>query len=73
MEANDIDGASAIAHKMLPLFRLINATQLVGLLQTLEQTQAKTYTEHLKQVSQSSLTLIETILADATRFLHAKH
>ena len=73
MEANDIDGASAIAHKMLPLFQLINATQLVGLLQTLEQTQAKTYTEHLKQVSQSSLTLIETILADATRFLHAKH
>lgn len=73
MEENNINGASAIAHKMLPLFRLINATQLVTLLQTIEQTQTNTYTEHLKQVSQSSLTLIETILADATRFLHAKH
>ena len=73
MEENNINGASAIAHKMLPLFRLINATQLVTLLQTIEQTQTNTYSEQLKQASQSSLTLIETILADATRFLHAKH
>lgn len=73
MENNDINGASAIAHKILPLFRLINATQLVELLQAIEQTQAHTYTGHLKQITQSSLTLIETILFNADNFLHPKH
>ena len=71
LENNDINEASATAHKMLPLFRLIKATQLVEQLQLLERTQSPTYTDALKQTSVSALTLINLIIKKAEHFMNS--
>ena len=71
LENNDINEASETAHKMLPLFRLIKATQLVGQLQLLERTQSSTYTDALKQTSVSALTLINLIIKKAEHFMNS--
>ena len=57
----------AVSHKMIPLFTLIGATELVGELKILESLRGASFTEEQEQRALRSLALIEDILRSQTR------
>ena len=58
----DMDEVAAVSHKMIPLFTLIGATELVG-----ESLRGASFTEEQEQRALRSLALIEDILRSQTR------
>lgn len=65
--ADNTDEASAVSHKMIPLFVLIGATELVGLLRRLEAAKGTTFTGELKQKADAALRLIAEVTACAEK------
>ena len=63
----DMDEVAAFSHKMIPLFTLIGATELVGELKILESLRGASFTEEQEQRALRSLALIEDILRSQTR------
>jgi len=63
----DMDEVAAVSHKMIPLFTLIGATELVGELKILESLRGASFTEEQEQRALRSLALIEDILRSQTR------
>ena len=58
----DMDGVAAVSHKMIPLFTLIGATELVSELKILESLRGAPFTAEQGQRALRSLALIEDIV-----------
>lgn len=63
LDAEDTDGIAAMGHKMLPLFTLLGADELVALLKELEDSRGQVFSEKIKEKSFSVLALIEDVVA----------
>ena len=63
LDAEDTDGIAAMGHKMLPLFTLLGANELVALLKELEDSRGQVFSEKIKEKSFSVLALIEDVVA----------
>ena len=63
LNAEDTDGIAAMGHKMLPLFTLLGANELVALLKELEASRGQVFSEKIKEKSFSALAQIEDIVA----------
>ena len=63
LDAEDTDGIAAMGHKMLPLFTLLGAVELVALLKELEDSRGQVFSEKIKEKSFSVLALIEDVVA----------
>lgn len=66
LEAGDVHGMAAVAHKMIPLFKLIEATELVQLLRSIEARPDVPLTDNLKEDVRISLDFIADVLEKAT-------
>ena len=62
LDAEDTDGIAAMGHKMLPLFTLLGADELVALLKELEDSRGQVFSEKIKEKSFSALAQIEDIV-----------
>lgn len=62
VDAADMDGVAAVSHKMIPLFTLIGAMELVEELKVLESLRGTPFTTEQKQRALRSLVLIGDIL-----------
>ena len=69
LETEDTDGIAAMGHKMLPLFTLLGANDLVTLLKELEASRGIPFDEAVKEKSLAALSLIEDILEQAFLFI----
>lgn len=69
LETEDTDGIAAMGHKMLPLFTLLGANDLVTLLKELEASRGVPFDEAVKEKSLAALSLIEDILEQAFLFI----
>jgi signal transduction histidine kinase/CheY-like chemotaxis protein len=58
-----LNGIAAMGHKMLPLFTLLGANELVALLKELEASRGQVFSEKIKEKSFSALAQIEDIVA----------
>ena len=63
LDAEDTDGIAAMGHKMLPLFTLLGADELVALLKELEDSRGQVFSEKIKEKSFSVLARIEDVVA----------
>lgn len=63
--AGDVEGVVAIAHKLLPLFTLIGATEAARLLTALEARRGEGFSEVLKQECDEVLVLIGEVMTEA--------
>ena len=63
LDAEDTDGIAAMGHKMLPLFTLLGANELVALLKELEDSRGQVFSEKIKEKSFSALAQIEDVVA----------
>lgn len=61
-DAGDPEEVAALSHKMIPLFSLIGATELVNLLRTLEASRGTPFTEDQGKRVLASLALIEDVM-----------
>lgn len=61
----DVDGIAAMAHKLLPLFTLIGATDATPLLNWLEARRGETYSEEIEEKTTLALREIRKILEEA--------
>lgn len=62
LDVEDTDGIAAMGHKMLPLFALLGANELVALLKELEASRGEVFSEKIKEKSFSALAQIEDIV-----------
>lgn len=62
LQAADTDGVAAMAHKLLPLFTLIEAREAAGLLAWLEARRGAKMDEEIKQKTRQVLGLIDEVL-----------
>ena len=62
MAARDMNEISAVSHKMIPLFTLIGAEELVELLKLLEASQGTPFTAEQEERVLASLALIEDVI-----------
>lgn len=69
LETEDADGVAAMGHKMLPLFTLLGASELVGLLKELEASRGVLFNEQIEGKSLLALKLIDEIIAQAVKLL----
>lgn len=63
MEARDVDDIAAVSHKMIPVFTLVGAAELVALLKELEASRALPFSEEMGSKVQTALSLIDDMLA----------
>lgn len=71
LEAEDTEGIAAMGHKLLPLFTLLGADELVALLKVLEASRGVAFNKEIKEQSLSALTMIEEVVAQAAK--HYSH
>ena len=67
LETENTDGIAAMGHKMLPLFTLLGASELVTLLKELEASRGVPFDEKIKEKSLAALRLIGDILEQAAK------
>lgn len=65
LKASDAKQVSAMAHKLLPLLRLINATNSIEALVWLERQEGETFSEEMGVKTEAVLLEIEYIIAEA--------
>lgn len=64
LEVCDMEEISAVAHKMLPLVTLIQATELVGILKQLEAARGTAFTDDAGRLVEQALVLIAEVLVE---------
>lgn len=64
LEAEDVDGIAAMAHKLLPLLTLIGACETVEILSILESRRGEAFTDDVAMKTQKALEQIQTIIED---------
>lgn len=66
--AADMDEMAAVSHKMIPLFTLIGATELVAELKILESLRGTSFTAEQRQRALRSLDIVEDIIRCSRRY-----
>lgn len=64
LEAEDVDGIAAMAHKLLPLLTLIGACETVEILSFLESRRGEAFTDDVAMKTQKALEQIQMIIED---------
>lgn len=62
LDHQDVDGISAMAHKMLPLFTMIEASEAVPLLSRLEASRREAFSENMRETTLAALKEIHRII-----------
>lgn len=62
LDHQDVDGISAMAHKMLPLFTMIEASEAVPLLSRLEASRREAFSENMRETTLAVLKEIHRII-----------
>lgn len=65
-EAENVDGIAAMAHKLLPLFTLIEAKEAAALLGWLEARRGEAFREEIKNKTSEALRLIDEVLRNVS-------
>lgn len=66
LEAGDTDGIAALAHKLLPLFTLIEAREAAALLAWLESRRGEAFSEEIEGKTRRVLALVDEVLGAAS-------
>lgn len=72
LEAGDTDGIAALAHKLLPLFTLIEAHEAAALLAWLESRRGEAFSEEIEGKTRRVVELVDEVLGAATLLQQAK-
>lgn len=65
-ETENVDGIAAMAHKLLPLFTLIEAKEAAALLDWLEARRGEAFREEIKNKTSEALRLIDEVLRNVS-------
>ena len=65
----ETDGIAAMAHKLLPLFTLIGASQAIAPLKYLESCRGESYTSEIGDATSAVLSTVCTIISEAENYL----
>ncbi|WP_300704716.1 ATP-binding protein [Bacteroides sp.] len=66
IDARNMDEVAAVSHKMIPIFTLIGATELVNLLKLLEVLRGTPFTSEQEDRAHGALVLIESVIGQLT-------
>lgn len=69
LHKEDAEGIAAMAHKLLPLLRLINATQCIAPLVWLEKQRGQEFTEEMKEKAGFVLVKVDEVIGEAESFV----
>lgn len=73
LKENQTDDIAAIAHKLLPLFTLIGASETVSLLRWLESNKGGMFTDKVRETALQVIELTEEILRQAKDFFSSRN
>lgn len=65
LDNKQVDGIAAMAHKLLPLFTLIGAVEIVPKLSWLEECRGEEFTQEIQITTKEVLSLIQTVIHSA--------
>lgn len=68
IQTTDVDGIVGMAHKLLPLFTLLGASEALPLLSWLEQRRGEIISDEIIQKASEALRQIDVVLAEARRY-----
>lgn len=68
LKSREVDGIAAMAHKLLPLFTLIGASDILPLLSWLETKRGECFSEEISSKTEVVLQQIQIILEEAKRY-----
>ena len=69
LDKHNAEGVAAMAHKLLPLLRLINATQCIAPLIWLEKQREQEFTEEMKEKAEFVLVKVNEVINEAESFV----
>lgn len=65
LDDKDVDGIAAMAHKLLPLFTMIGASEIVPLLSQLEASRGEAFSENIQELTVSVLEAVHKTVSGA--------
>ncbi len=65
----DMNGITAVAHKLLPLFTLIGTDEAIPLLKSLEACRGEDFSEKIEETTRSTLEAVRRIISEAKHYL----
>lgn len=65
LDDKDVDGIAAMAHKLLPLFTMIGASEIVPLLSRLEASRGEAFSENMQELTVSVLEAVHKTVSGA--------
>ncbi|GCB35374.1 ATP-binding response regulator [Bacteroides faecalis] len=68
LDNKQVDGIAAMAHKLLPLFTLIGAVEIVPKLSWLEGRRSEEFTQEIQITTEEVLNLIQTVIHSAQNY-----
>ena len=68
IRATDVDGIAGMAHKLLPLFTLLGASEALPLLLWLEQRRGEAVSDEMIQKANEALRQVDIVMAEARRY-----
>ena len=68
LDNKQVDGIAAMAHKLLPLFTLIGAVEIVPKLSWLEGRRSEEFTQEIQITTKEVLSLIQTVIHSAQNY-----
>ncbi|WP_455962776.1 ATP-binding response regulator [Bacteroides bouchesdurhonensis] len=68
LDNKQVDGIAAMAHKLLPLFTLIGAVEIVPKLSWLEGCRSEEFTQEIQITTKEVLSLIQTVIHSAQNY-----
>ena len=68
IRATDEDGIAGRAHKLLPLFTLLGASEALPLLLWLEQRRGEAVSDEMIQKANEALRQVDIVMAEARRY-----
>ena len=69
IRATDVDGIAGMAHKLLPLFTLLGASEALPLLLWLEQRRGEAVSDEMIQKANEALRQVDIVMTEARRYV----
>lgn len=73
LDNEDTDGIAAMAHKLLPLFTLIGASETIAPLKYLESCRGEMFVDEIKQTALTVLATVPRIISEAKEYLSYRY
>ena len=73
LDNEDTDGIAAMAHKLLPLFTLIGASETIAPLKYLESCRGEMFVDEIKQTTLTVLATVPHIISEAKEYLSYRY